>query len=129
MVTSLRRRRRYVASLLLGAWLFGLFVGIAHACGLLSSAPVLQHPVAAGAVEGNASPDAPPGCEKFCNDDLPLLTKIQSVQDSPIGQPMVSIAHHVVPLAPIPRLAFDSSPAAHPATDVPLSIRFLRLTL
>jgi hypothetical protein len=129
MVTSLHRRRRSLASLILGVWLFGLFVGIAHACGLDGVTPMRHHPAAARIVDQPSPDGMPPGCEKFCNDDLPLIAKVQPVQDLPGGQPLVLAAHHESVFAPIPTPVLDPALAAHPPPGVPLSIRFVRLTL
>src|SRR5512147_1083507 len=102
MLNSLRRRKALVASLVLGAWVFGLFVGIAHACGWDGVTAMRHDAVAAGALAEPSSDGAPSGCEKFCNDDLPLLAKVQSVQDSPTGHPPVLAAHQGFGPAPHP---------------------------
>jgi hypothetical protein len=128
MLSALRHRKA-LASMILGAWLFGLFVGIAHACGW-DGVTAMQHDAVAARTADQPSPDGvPPGCEKFCNDDLPLVAKVQSVQDSPGGHPLVLAGHQESGLAPIPLPVVRPVVVAHPPPDVSVSIRFLRLTL
>lgn len=129
MLSSLRRRKTLLASAILGAWVFGLFVGIAHACGWDGVTAMRHVAVAAGALAEPSPDGAPPGCAKFCNDDLPLVAKVQSVQDSPTGHPPVLAGHQAFGLATHAAPAVRPVMAAHPPPDVPVSIRFLRLTL
>jgi hypothetical protein len=124
MVSSLRRRRKALSSVILGVWTFALFVGIANACGWDGVTTVPHHPVAAHSVDG-----MPPGCEQFCNDNLPLVGKLQSLQDGSAGQPLVFAAHYYVGFAPMPAPVLRTALAAHPPPGVPLSLRFVRLTL
>lgn len=123
------RYRKALASLILGAWAFGLFVGIAHACGW-DGVTAMQHDAVAAGPADRTSPDGvPPGCEKFCNDDLPLVAKLRSVQDSPAVHSFVVPVHQVLGFTPIAAPILRPALAARPPPDVPLPIRFLRLTL
>jgi hypothetical protein len=122
-------QRKALTSVTLGCWLFALFVGVVHACGLDGELVPLQQ---AAAVSTNAhdqcGSDAPPGCERFCTGDLPLLAKIQSVQDQPGG--------HAI-LAPMfgeplwPRVVAVPSPLfrTRPAPGIYLIARSVRLAL
>jgi hypothetical protein len=124
MLKSIYRRRRALTSIFLGAWVFALFVGIANACGWDGVITVAHHPVAAHSVDG-----MPPGCEQFCNDNLPLLAKLQSVQDGSAGQPLAFATHHYLGFAPMPAPALRPVLAAHPPPGAPPLLRFLRLSL
>src|SRR5829696_4421136 len=85
-----QHRRKVVATVTLGCWLFALFVGVVHACGLDGT---LSHPQAsitasiADAVQGDDH--VVPGCERFCADDVPVLAKVQSTNDQPSVQPLL----------------------------------------
>ena len=125
-----RRRRNSIASVVLGLWIFALFVGIANAC-TWDGVSAVPHPptVAAHAADDAMDHDTGPGCEEFCSNDLPLLGVLQSVQDTPAGQLLVVATRHhlgVLPIsAPVRRLART----AHPSPGVPFSLRIVRLTL
>jgi hypothetical protein len=124
---NLRRHRKKLASLLLGAWLFALFVGVAHAC--------MPMPIDACQDAGIAMGHGPDGdgdtsgnCREFCSVDTPLYSKLQLVQAQPAGQPWL-VASAGVLLAPVVAPASTRSYPAHPPPDVPLLLRTLRLAL
>jgi len=124
---TLRRHRKGLASLILGAWFFALFVGIANAC--------LPEPENAGETAGMAmSPGhggdegQSPDCRQFCNVDTPLLSKLQLVQDQPAGQPLL-VASVSNLLSPACTAAVPATYLAHPPPDVPILLRSLRLAL
>lgn len=126
---NLGRHRKAVASLILGAWLFALFAAIANAC--------LPEPGSAGQTagmtmamdaghEGDESQST--ACQQFCNDDTPLFSKLQLVQDQPAGQPLL-IASLSPLLSHAPASAVPAAYLAHPPPDVPILLRSLRLAL
>ena len=124
---NLRRHRRAVTSLILGAWLFALFVGIANAC-LPEAVDTMQTAgMAMGpGQDGDESQSA--GCQQFCSIDTPLFTKLQLVQDQPAGQPLLVTSISTL-LSPVPASAVPVVYLAHPPPDVPILLRSLRLAL
>jgi hypothetical protein len=128
MSTTLRRRKT-VASFVLGAWLFALFVAIAHACGISGATAVLPD-AAATSLVGEPHDDATPACcETPCEDDVPLLTKIQPVQDPPAGTPLIPTSRCGARVLAGAALVAPPSLAAHPPSDVSIFLRFLHLAL
>jgi hypothetical protein len=122
-----RRHRKVVSSVILAAWLFALFAGIANAC--------LPEPGNAGQTAGMAMGAGRGGdesqssdCQQFCNIDTPLLSKLQLVQDQPTGQPLL-LASVGNLLSPAPASAAPVMYLAHPPPDVPILLRSLRLAL
>jgi hypothetical protein len=125
---SLRRHRKKLASLLLGAWLFALFAGIANAC--------LPEPGNAGQTAGMAmgpghdgDDSQSPDCRQLCNLDTPLLSKLRLVQDQPAGQPLLVASVSTALLSPVPVSVVRMVYLAHPPPDVPVLLRSLRLAL
>lgn len=129
MSNRIRPQRKALASLMLGAWLFGLFVGIAHACGVGHATMTRPNAVFAAAVDDLCAGDIPAGCEKFCNDDVPVVAKIQSAADPSAAHPIVLASLHRHTFASIPAPDFHPAMAAHLAPGVPLSLRVVRLAL
>jgi hypothetical protein len=130
MSRLLHRRRKFLASTVLGLWAFAVFVGIAHACtwdGVTAPAhpPITTAHAAGVAADG----DVGPGCEQFCSNDLPLVSVLQVVQDPPAGQPLVLAANHNVGVLPISASRLRLARTTHPPLGVPLSLRTVRLTL
>lgn len=125
----LRRRRSGIASVVLGLWIFALFVGIAHACSGDGITPHAAMPMAGHASEAPMDEGMAPGCEQFCSNDLPLVTVLKLVQDQPAEQPLVIAAFD--PVGVVSRFApgLRAAVAAHPPPGPPISIRFARLTL
>jgi len=122
-------RRKVVTSVTLGCWLFAFFVGVVHAC-VLDEALGHTHQVVIVATDNRDIGDdhAVPGCEQFCATDVPVLAKLQSVQDQPGG--------HALPLPFLDepllvRVASVPSPPhrPHPPPGVALITRFVRLAL
>ena len=109
-------------------WLFALFVSVAHAYGFDADKSDATRAMTMSS-SGGSTENAPPGCDKFCADDLPVLTKIKSVQDQPSAQ-----ALPVSPLS-IPPALTSTPPAgtplwsAQPSPGVSLNIRFVRFVL
>jgi hypothetical protein len=124
---NLRRHRRAITSLILGAWLFALFAGIANAC-LPETVDTMP---TAGMVMGSGQggdESQSTGCQQFCNVDTPLFSKLQLVQDQPVGQPLL-VASVSVLLSPVPASAVPVLYLAHPPPGVPILLRSLRLAL
>jgi hypothetical protein len=121
------RQRRTFASLILGLWLFGLFVGVVNAC--LPGEPLDSHPAPHALMSGHHSDQSSPSdCVKFCNEDTPLFAKLKLVQDQPAGQPLLVAA--VVKLVSVePSIRVAPTLLAHPPPDVPLYLRSHRLAL
>jgi len=122
-----RHHRRAITSLILGAWLFALFAGIANAClpGTVETMQTVGMAMGAGQ-NGDESQSA--GCQQFCNIDAPLYSKLKLVQDQPAGQPLL-VASVSILLSPVPVSAVPVVLLAHPPPDVPILLRSLRLAL
>jgi hypothetical protein len=126
LVANLRRHRKPLVVLVLGAWLFALFVGVANAC-----PPSMAHP--AGMVMPADSHDGAPqtpfaNCLQFCADDTPVFSKLQLVQGQPTGKALLvatATAFHAAPTA----TAVDITHPAHPPSGVPVLFRSLRFAL
>lgn len=83
-------RRKVLASATLGCWLFVLFVGVVHACGLDEKLSHLQSSIATSSANPGQGDDHPaPGCEQFCADNVPVLAKLQSANDQPYVQSLL----------------------------------------
>jgi hypothetical protein len=126
--TSFRRQRKIITSFALVVWLFALFIGIAHACGL--GEPTMAPPdvVVANPSERPADTGTPDACEQFCKTDVPVVSKLQFLGDQPDAPPLIIAVHEIgvaVALPPALRLA----PAAHPPPDVAAFLRFAHLRL
>jgi hypothetical protein len=121
-------RRKVIASVCLGTWFFAFFVAIAHACDVEAALGPLQHAVAAPAdCQDQSDKDALPGCKQLCADDLPVLAKLQAVQDQTGGQalPPPSLGAPLV-------LRVSWAPQVrhlHPLPDFAPNIRSVRLAL
>jgi hypothetical protein len=124
---NLRRHRKTLASLLLGAWLFALFVGVAHACMPPPSVACQDAGIAMGH-GSDGDDDASGNCREFCSVDTPLHSKLQLVQDQPAGPPLLVASAGSVP-AQVVAPAATKSHLAHPPADVSLLLRTLRLAL
>ena len=123
------RHLKPLATATLCIWVLAWMVGVAHACGAGGFfEPVGTHSAAAMA-DGHDDAQIPPGCEQHCAGDVPLVVKLNSVQD-PMGTcalPGLSAAC-VAPAAALScRLTIARAPEAPPG--VSLNIRFLRLAL
>jgi hypothetical protein len=129
MLKSIRRQRRSLTSLILGTWIFTLFVGIANACGW-DGVTAPAHDLAS--MSGMVLPSddgVPSACAQFCNDDVPLVVKVQQVQDPPGSMPLIVATHYTSVLAPIAGSISRPALTAHPPPDVPVLLRFLHLAL
>jgi hypothetical protein len=123
-------QRKVLTSVILGCWLFALFVGVVHACGLDGELGRSQHVVAATIdSQRHGDGDTDPGCQQCCADNLPVLVKLQSVQDQPGGQALLLPPFVSEPL--LARMASVPSPLhrPHPPPGIALNTRFVRLAL
>lgn len=125
-----RRQRKPLAAMVIGCWLFALFVSVANACGFNAD---LAQTARAEAMAMSGQPDTDesgsPACKQFCADDLPVLAKIKLVQDQASAQ-----ALPVSPLSVAPVLAggLNAVPplrSRQPPPGIALNIRFVRLAL
>jgi hypothetical protein len=126
-----RRQREAVTTWMLGAWLFAFALGVAHACTIDGHVP--SGTVLAGAASVAEFPaDAPmsPNCEKFCADDIPVLSKIDPAPDAVAIFVVIPLALRSHP-AGAPAIDFAATVTRHAALPpgVPLRLRLLRLTL
>jgi hypothetical protein len=126
---NLRRHRRAVASLCLGAWLFALGISIAYACGW-HGAPNDEGATASAALAAGDRDDMPPpGCDAVCKDDVAVLAKLQAVQEVPGGAGAPALVSALLLPAGAPVIStFDPAVDRLPPA-VPVPIRFLRLLL
>lgn len=125
-----KRRRKSLTSIVLGVWLFALFVGFVHACGLDEDSLRADQIKAVNAgCHGQGDQGIPAACAKFCSDDLPLLAKVKALQDPPAGQAflIVSINGDSFLRGPV------SNPTLLPSPDPPpviaVNTRLVRLAL
>ncbi|MFO1316036.1 MAG: hypothetical protein U1F58_10555 [Burkholderiales bacterium] len=121
-----RRHRRRLASLFLGAWLFALFVGIAHA----HVVDAQSHATAAVATTGTDSGDDcdTDGCRQFCDNDTPIVAKVKPLQDPPADH-AAAVPTLGIRDAPPPGIPAAAGRHAHPPARVPVILRTLRLAL
>ncbi len=130
MSRILHRHRQFLASAVLGLWVFAVFVGIANACTWDGVAAVPHQSTMAAHVDSDAMDDSTaPDCEEFCGNDIPLVGVLQLVQDAPAGQPLVVATHHKLGVLPISAPLLRSAGTALPAPGVPFVLRIVRLTL
>ena len=130
MPRILYRRRQFLASAVLGLWVFAVFGDIANACTWDGVAAVPHQPTMAVHAVGDAMDDGIAlGSEEPCSNDIPLVGVLQLVQDMPTGQPLVVATHHDLGLLPISASSFRLARTAHPSSGVPFSLRIVRLTL
>ena len=126
-----KSRRRVIAPVVLGVWIFALMTSIAHTCGLLHQLEhvAVENPVAAVAGHESRGGETLPACEKFCADDIPLLSKLKSVEDSPAASsvPLLvafgSSVHLPAPAPSLPAVAGPDPPV------IAINTRFVRLAL
>jgi hypothetical protein len=125
-----RRQRKPFTAVVMACWLFALFVSVAHACGFDADQSDATRAMTMSS-NGGGTENAPPGCDKFCADDLPVLAKIKSVQYQSSAQVLF-----ISPLSVAPARVANSRAAmplrsAHPPAPVvaSLNIRFVRLAL
>jgi hypothetical protein len=125
-----QRHRRFLASAVLGAWVFALFVGIANACGWDGVTSVSHNPIVlAHSVDDAAGHESTSGCDEFCSNDIPLFSVLKLVQDQPAGQPLALDSRYNVGVLPISAPALRPAQTAHPPPGVPFLLRTVRLTL
>ncbi len=130
MSQQYRRHRKSFSSVILGLWVFALFVGIANACSWDGVTAAPHHPtVADHAMEDVADHEKAPGCDKFCSNDVPMLSVLKLVQDQPAGQPVALATYHHLGVLPISAPALRLARSAHSPPGVPFSPHFVRLTL
>ena len=128
MFRSFRQQRKTITSFALVVWLFALFVGIAHACGLDEPTTASPDAAAASPSGGPSDTGTPDGCEQFCKANVPMVTKLPYLGDQPDAQPLI-VADRDIGVAVALPPAFQLAPAAHPSPDVTAYIRFAHLRL
>jgi len=125
-----RRHRKPLSALMLGVWLFALFVSTANAC-MPVFVPGMGTPEQASNMAadcGEAEHQTPSAsCLQFCADDTPVFSKLQLIQDQPGGQPLLISGSAFVAPPRVPSLAVHQH--AHPPPGVPVLLRSLRLAL
>lgn len=126
-----KSRRRAIAPFVLGLWILALATSMAHACGL---ADQFEHIVVASPVSAAAAHQAPgdetlPACDRFCADDMPLLSKLKSVEDSPAASavPVPALASSV--WLPAPPRSSSAIAGPDPPPGIAVNTRFVRLAL
>jgi len=123
-------RRKVLALVTLGCWLFALFVGVAHACGVDQK---LSHPHssmrASTAAPAYSDEHTVPGCERFCADNVPVLAKLQSANDQPCIQALLLPAFLSQPALLPAALASAALRRQDPPPRIALNTLFVRLAL
>ena len=122
------RQTRAVTGLALGAWLFALVVGIAHACSLgeLGVTPGERGVTSASACapgEGTAA-----GCAEFCKSDVPVVSKVPLIGEHSAAQLPIALATNVHVVLALPPAFLPARPA-HSPPGVPPILKFTRLRL
>lgn len=128
MFRSFRQQRKTITSIALVVWLFALFVGIAHACGLDEPTTASPDVVAANPSERPSDTGALNDCEQFCKANVPVVSKLQFLGDQPDAQPLI-VADRDIGVAVALPPAFQLAPIAHPPPDVTAYLRFAHLRL
>lgn len=124
---SFSRQRRSIAALLVGAWLFTLFAGMATACLPQSSCCSQGDGMVMGAGH-DGDEDLLASCLQACNEDIPILAKSKFVYDHHAGAPLLVASIDVLP-PPASASAVAAENAAHPPSDIPLLLRTRRFAL
>lgn len=124
---TLRRHRRALGSLILGAWLFALFVGVVNAC-VISAGSASQGSGLALEPDHEGGQGLSANCLQLCNDESPLLSKPQLVPDQAAAQALLVATLTVLPW-PTSASIVTVVHLAHPPPDVPPLRRSLRLAL
>ena len=124
-------RRRAIAPLVLGLWIFALGTSIAHACGLVDQ---FGHtgdagPVSAAAAHQEPGDETLPACDRFCADDIPLLSKLKFVEDSPAAPAVLSFALGPSVCLPAPPRSSSALGRPDPPPGIAVYTRFVRLAL
>lgn len=122
------RQRKTITSLALVAWLFAMFVGFAHACGLNEPTSGQIDVVGANSGERPLDVGAPDGCEQFCDSNVPVVTQLPPMGDQPSAPPLI-VAVRNIGIAFVFPPAFRSAQAARPPPDVPAFLRYAHLRL
>ena len=124
-----RSRRRSITTYVLALWLFALGASIANACGLGEGFEHASVTKPAGVVHQAPDGDTLPACDKFCTDEISLLTKLKSVEESPAGTafPVASSHHSVAVVAPA--RSFEPVTGHDPPPGIAINTRFVRLAL
>jgi len=125
---SFRQQRKTITSFALVVWLFALFVGIAHACGLDEPGGGLLYAVAASPSERQSDAGTPDDCEQFCKANVPVVTKLPSLGDQSDAQPLIVAVRDIGVAVALPP-GFQRAPVAHPPPDVTAYLRFAHLRL
>lgn len=123
-----RRQRKTLAAMVVACWLFTLFVGVAHACGLDGD---LGHtsPIEAMTKNGHADDGTPPACNQFCANDLPILAKIKLVQDQSSAQSLIISLLAVEPIITSGFPVASLFPSPDPPPGIAVNTHFVRLAL
>ena len=125
-----RRYRKSTTPLVLAIWLFALVSSVAQACGFADD---VEHAgvnvIAVLAAHQDAGEQTSPTCEKFCADDLALVTKLSAVEDSPAGTAVLAPApDYAVPVVSATRTSWLLS-GPDPPPGIAVNTRFVRLAL
>ena len=125
-----RSRRRATAPLVLGLWLFALVSSMANACGLVDK---LEHAglntAAVPFAHEEGGDDTLPACDRFCADDIPLLSKIKSVEDSPAASAVLVDASFLRVCLPVSREHTTAVAGPDPPPAIAVNTRYVRLAL
>ena len=128
MSKSQPRQSKLAAGFALGVWLFAVFVGVVHACGLGELGATPGHRTVTSASACSACEGMPVGCAQFCASDVPVVGKVPSIGEQSAEQIPIAAAtnvHVVIALPPAASLAR----AARPPSGVPPTLHFTRLRL
>lgn len=123
-------QRKVVASVALGCWLFAFLVGVVYACGPDEALGYSQQVVMASSEnQAEGDEDAVPGCERFCSENMPVLAKLQAVQDQPEGQTLLFARFSGGSLLPPIASTPSTVHRLYPPPGIALNTRFVRLAL
>jgi hypothetical protein len=125
-----KSRRRAIAPFVLGLWLFALVSSMAHACGLVDepeNAGLNSTPATVAHEQG--SDDTLSACGQFCADDIPLPSKIKSVEDSPAASAFLVNASFLRLCLPASREPMTAVAGPDPPPAIAVNTRFVRLAL
>jgi len=126
-----KSRRRALAPLLLGLWIFALVTSMAHACGLVVQLhhAAVANPISVLLDHQEQGDESAPACDQFCADGIPLLSKLKSAEGSPATSAVLVLALAFSTCSPAVQWSLSSVGGPDPPPAIAINTRFVRLVL
>jgi hypothetical protein len=117
-----------VTGFALGIWLFALFAGVVHACGL-TELDMTSGQLSVTSLGGCTFDEGmPAGCDQFCKSDVPIASRPPLIGEQSAAQLPIAVAIDVDVVLALPPALLPARPA-HSPLGVPLILQFTRLRL